>query len=124
MHLASGRKSTECLGLFMLHAPAGVLNGVICLHVDDMWERDDVFESTMKELDKVVGRGSVNRQKIDHCRRQCEKHADEEFTISMQGYIQNLRKPCLTLERAKQLDDELSATESHEFRGTNGCLQW
>ena len=24
----------------------------------------------------------------------------------------------------KQPDDELSATESHEFRGINGCLQW
>ena len=22
------------------------------------------------------------------------------------------------------MDDELSATESHEFRGINGCLQW
>ena len=24
----------------------------------------------------------------------------------------------------KQVDDELSAQESHEFRGINGCLQW
>ena len=78
----------------------------------------------MKELDKVFGFGSVNRQKFDHCRRQYEKHANGKFTISMQGYIENLRKVCLTLERANQLDDELSATESHEFRGTNGYLQW
>ena len=47
-----------------------------------------------------------------------------EITISMKAYIQNLRKPSLTLERTKQLDDEFSATESHEFRGINGCLQW
>ena len=42
----------------------------------------------------------------------------------MKSYIQNLRKASLTLQRTKQLDDELSATESHEFRGINGCLQW
>ena len=42
----------------------------------------------------------------------------------MKAYIQNLRKAELTVERTKQLDDELSATESHEFRGINGCLQW
>ena len=43
--------------------------------------------------------------------------------ISMEAYIQNLRKADLTLERAKQLDDELSATQSHEFRCINGYLQ-
>ena len=49
MHIASGgrnfpkvlvqiaiRKQRMCLGLFTLHSPAGVLSGVICLHVDDM----------------------------------------------------------------------------------------
>ena len=42
----------------------------------------------------------------------------------MKAHIWNLRKASLTLERTKQLDDELSATESHEFRGINRCLQW
>ena len=41
----------------------------------------------------------------------------------MKAYIQNLKKTCLTRECVKQLDDELSAAESHEFRGINGCLQ-
>ena len=30
----------------------------------------------------------------------------------------------MTRERIKQLDDELSATETHEFRGINGWLRW
>ena len=47
-----------------------------------------------------------------------------EITISMKAYIQNLKKASLTIERTKQLDDELSASESQEFRGINGCLQW
>ena len=68
--------------------------------------------------------GSMKRQKFDQCGRQYEKHADGEITISMKAYIQNLRKASLTLERAKQLDDELSLTECHEFRDINGCLQW
>ena len=73
------------LGLFTLHSTAGVFNGVICLHVVDMLGiGDDMFESTMKELDRLVGFGSTKRQK---------------------------------------LDDELSATECHEFRGINRCLQ-
>ena len=38
--------------------------------------------------------------------------------------IQNLEKICLPRQGMKQLDDELSATESHEFPGINGCLQW
>ena len=66
----------------------------------------------------------MKRQKFDQCGRQYEKHADGEITISMKAYIQNLRKASLTLERAKQLDDELSPTECHEFRDINGCLQW
>ena len=33
-------------------------------------------------------------------------------------------KSRFTLERTKQLDDELSATESREIRCINGCLQW
>ena len=42
----------------------------------------------------------------------------------MKAYVQNLKKASLTLQRAKHLDEELSATESHEFQGINGCLQW
>ena len=98
----------------------------MCLHVDDMLGTggDDPFKSKLKELDKLVGLDSMKRQKFDHCGRQYEKHANGEITISMKAYIQNLKKASLTLQRAKQLDDELSATTSHQFRGINGCLQW
>ena len=114
-----------CLGLFTLHFPAGVFNGVICLHVDDMLATgDDRFELKRKELDKLVGFGSMKRQKFEHCGRQYEKHASGEITISMKAKIRNLKKASLTLQRAKQLDDEFSATESHEFRGISGFLQW
>ena len=65
----------------------------------------------------------MTRQKFDHCGRQYEKHPNGEITASMKAYIQNLEKVCQTRERMKQLDDELSATESHEFPGINGCLQ-
>ena len=66
----------------------------------------------------------MKRQKFDHCGEQYEKHTDGEVTISMKAYIQNLRKADLTLERTKQLEDKLSASESHEFRDIHGCLQW
>ena len=66
----------------------------------------------------------MKRQKFDHCGRQHEKHADGESTISVKAKIQNLKKASLILERTIQLDDEVSATESQEFRGINGCLQW
>ena len=47
-----------CLGLFTLHSPAGVLSSVICLHVDDMLGTgDELFESKLKEHDKLVGFG-------------------------------------------------------------------
>ena len=61
-------KSNECaFGLFPLHSSAGVLSGVICLHVDDMLGTgDDLFELKLKELDKLVGFGSMKRQKFDH----------------------------------------------------------
>ena len=114
-----------CLGLFTLSSPAGTLSGVICLHVDDMLGTgDELFESKLKELDKLVGFGSMKRQKFDPCGTQYEKHADGDITISVKAYIQHLRKAELTLERTKQMDDELSTTESHQFRGINGCLQW
>ena len=102
--------------------PTGTLSDVICLHVDDMLGTgDELFESKLKELDKLVG---FSPQKFVHCGRQYEKHTNGEITISKKAYIQNLREADLTLKRTKQLDDELSASESHEFRGTNGCLQW
>ena len=104
-----------CFGLFTLHSSASPLNGVICLHVDDMLGTgDDVFESKLQKLDRLVGFGSMKRQKFDHCGGQYEKHAHGVITISMKVYIQNLRKACLTLERT---------SESHEFRGIKGCLQ-
>ena len=97
----------------------------ILSHVDDMLGTGDgLFESFLKELDKLVGFGSMKRLKFDHCGRQCGKQAFGEVTISMKAYVGNLRKADLTLERTKQLDDQLSATESHQFRGINGCLQW
>ena len=74
---------------------------------------DDLFESKLEELDELVGFGSMKRHKCYHYGRQYEKHANGEITISVKVYIQNLRKADLTLERRKQLDDELSATESH-----------
>ena len=118
-------KQRMCLGLFTLHSPAGVLSGVICFLVDDMLGTgDDLFELKLKELDELVGFGSMKRQKFDHCGRQCERHPNGEITFPMKAYIQNWRWFCLTRERMKQLDDELSATESHEFRVINGCLQW
>ena len=68
-------KRKECaFDLFTLHSSAGVLSGVICLHVDDMLGiGDDLFELKLKELDKLVGFGSMKRQKFDYCGRQCEK---------------------------------------------------
>ena len=75
-----------CLGLFTLHSPAGVLNSVICLHVDDMsGTGDDLSESKLKELDKLVGFGSMKRQKFDHCGRQCEKQANGEITTCIKA---------------------------------------
>ena len=74
------------LGLFTLHSTADVLNGVICLHVDDtLGTGDALFESKLKELDKLVGFGSMRRQKFDHCGMQYEKHGDGEITIFHEG---------------------------------------
>ena len=74
---------------------------LFAFHVDDMLGTgDELFESKLKELDKLVGFGSMKRQKLDHCGRQYEKHADGEITISMKAYIQKKKKKAdLTLER-------------------------
>ena len=57
------RKQRMCFDLFTLHPPAGVLSGVICLHVDDMLGTgQELFESKLKEHDKLVGFGSMKRQ--------------------------------------------------------------
>ena len=39
----------------------------------------------------------------------------------IQEVVEKRKWLALTRERMKQLDDELSATEIHEFRGINGC---
>ena len=119
------KKQRMCLALFSLPSPTGVLSGVLCLHVDDMLgTADDQIESKLKDLDKLVGPGSMKRQKFVHSGRLYEKHANGEITISMKPKIHNLKKACVTSKRMKQLDDELSATQIHEFRGINGCWQW
>ena len=87
------RKQRMCLGLFTLHSPAGVLNAVVCLHVDDMLGTgSDRFELKLKELEKLVGIRLYDAKKFEHCGRQYENHASGEFTISMKAYIQNLRR--------------------------------
>ena len=84
------KKQRMCLGLFTLHTPAGVLSGVICIHVDNrLGTGDDPFESKLKELDRLVGFGS-KRQEFDHCGRHYEKHAIGEIRNFHEG-IQNLR---------------------------------
>ena len=60
----------------------------------------------------------MKRHKFDHCGRHYEKYPNGEITISTKAYNQNLEKVCLARERLKQLDDELSATESHEFEAS------
>ena len=113
------KKQRMCLGLFTLHSPAGVLGGVICLHVDDMLGTgDDLFELRLTELDNSLDFVGCRNKKSFTAEGQYEKHANGEISISMKPNIQNLQKACLTRERMKQLDDELSATESDVFRGT------
>ena len=52
------------LDLFTVHSSAGVLSGVTCLHVDVMLGTcNDLFELKLQELDKLVGFGSMKRQK-------------------------------------------------------------
>ena len=81
---------------FTSHSSAGMLSGVICLHVDDMLGfGDDLF-----------------RQKFDHCGRQSEKHPNGEITISMKARVQNLQKVCLARERIKQLDEQPMSSEA------------
>ena len=79
------RKQRMCLGLFALRSSAGILNGVNCLHVDMQGTGSAVFESKMKELDRLVGFGLIKRHKVDHCGRHHEKHANGEITISMKS---------------------------------------
>ena len=84
-----------CLGLFTLCLlSAGVLNGVICLHLDDMWGTgDELFESKLAELDKLVGFGSMKRQEFNRCgetvRETCPKG---EITSSMKACIQSFEE--------------------------------
>ena len=60
----------------LAHSPAGTLSGDVCPHVDKMLGTgDELFESKLKELDKLVGFGSMKRQKFVHRGRQYEKHA-------------------------------------------------
>ena len=57
------RKQRMCFDLFPLHSSAGVLSGVICVYVDDiLGTGDDLFELKLKELDKLVGFGSMKRE--------------------------------------------------------------
>ena len=75
MHLASGkRKFPKFRSDRVSETPACVFSGVIWLHVDDMLGTgDELFESKLKELDKLVGFGSMKRQKFDQCGRQYEE---------------------------------------------------
>ena len=117
MHLASGEENfpeypfksglSGCVLVCLRYTRLLVyLSAVICLHVDDMLGTGTyLFESKLKELDKLHGFGSMKRQKFVHCGRQYEKHASGKITISIEAFIQNLNKACLTRERMKQLDD-------------------
>ena len=44
----------------------------------------------MKELDKIVGFGSVKRDKSVHCGREYEKRSEGEISVSMASFFHNL----------------------------------
>ena len=78
MHLASGGRTFP---KYSFRSGFGnnecVLDYSRCTHQQDMLGTgDELFESKLKELDKLVGFGSMKRQKFDHCVRQYEKHAN------------------------------------------------
>ena len=69
------RKQRMGLGLFTLHSPAGTLSGVFCLHVDDMLGTgDELFETKLKELDALVGFGSMKLQTVRSLREAVRKN--------------------------------------------------
>ena len=92
------------------------LPGSLLLILQGVFGLNDAPRKWWEMISKVLVQVGFRKQRM--CR------PNEEITISMKAYIQNLEKVFLTRERMKQLDDEFSATESHEFRGINGCLQW
>ena len=98
---------------------------MVCLHVDDfLGTGDKFFEKKLEELNQLVGFGSVRRGIFEHCGRQYEKTSGGAIRVHMKPYVENLSKVELTSERAKQLDEPLTALENHAFRGGNGSLQW
>ena len=84
---------------------------------------------SMTFWEQAVGKGGfelktkTNELEFVHSGRQYEKYGNDKITISMKSYIQNLTKTSLALEHTKQLDNGVSATGSHVYRGINGSFQ-
>ena len=61
----------------------------------------------MKEIDKIVGFGSVKRDKFVDCGRARKTHSSGEISVSMASHIHILTKVDISREGAQHLDDLL-----------------
>ena len=76
--------------LFFLWDEHKVLRGTIGLHVDDVLAAGDEYLATkLEEVNKVIGFGSVKKNKFTHCGKEYEKVTEGpdrgQIHISMKG---------------------------------------
>ena len=75
------------MDLFALYNEVGAFSCLMCPYVDDILGKcDAVFERKMKDLDALVGFGSVQRNKFVHYGR-VQKTSQCENPVFMSAYI-------------------------------------
>ena len=109
-----------------------VLDGIICLHVDDMLGAGaktknglHCFASREEKLKSAFKfRTWENKDKMDFHGAQITKEANGDIHLDMSEYIANVKPITLTKDRSKDPTQKVTDSERRQIRGLLGALSW
>jgi hypothetical protein len=108
--------------LFTFHKD-GVLNGIICIHVDDllMMGKGSFMENVPRKLFKLFKFSKVEETKFKYLGCEIEKHSNGDITLNQDEYIRNIAEVDCP---ARRNNSPVKETERKEIRRVVGALLW
>ena len=111
--------------LFSLPGPQGFIHGIVAIHLDDgLACGDQIFERTLKELEKHFPFGSHRRKRFVFTGIQIDQDDQGAITLSQEEYINKIEPITIDRMRRKKTTLTIDESERQSLRGLTGSLQY
>ena len=104
----------------------GVLQGILCLHVDDMLTAGTkcFHEDVLEQLKKVFPFKHWKHSEGEFLGRRLQQKTDGSITISQREYSEKLVTNEISRERRREKHEKLTEKEVSKLRGITGSMNW